>query len=158
MYTKKILVVCLGNICRSPTAHAVLSHKAKLQRLDIAIDSAGTSASHKGERPDSRSVRVGSARGYNFSGLHSRPVFQQDFADFDLILAMDNDNLTELNRRCPAEHAHKIRLFLSFHPQYPEINEVPDPYYSGSKGFELVLDLIEQASEQLLQAPEIRGA
>ena len=87
MYTKKILVVCLGNICRSPTAHAVLSHKAKLQRLDIAIDSAGTSASHKGERPDSRSVRVGSARGYNFSGLHSRPVFQQDFADFDLILA-----------------------------------------------------------------------
>ena len=71
---------------------------------------------------------------------------------------MDNDNLTELNRRCPAEHAHKIRLFLSFHPQYPEINEVPDPDYSGSKGFELVLDLIEQASEQLLQASEIRGA
>ncbi|SNY41348.1 protein-tyrosine phosphatase [Arsukibacterium tuosuense] len=155
MLAKKILIVCLGNICRSPTAQAVLRHKAQLQSIDIKIDSAGTSASHKGERPDSRSVNAGSGRGYNFSGIYSRPVFEQDFADYDLILAMDSENLAELNRRCPAEHSHKIKLFLSFHPEYPTINEVPDPYYSGSKGFELVLDLIEQACDQLLLAPEL---
>lgn len=150
MPAKRILVVCLGNICRSPTAQAVLQHKVALKKLDIEIDSAGTSASHKGERPDSRSVRAGNARGYDFNGLYSRPVFEQDFINFDLILAMDNDNLAELNRRCPAEYLHKIKLFLSFHPAYPITCEVPDPYYSGSKGFELVLDLIEQASDQLL--------
>lgn len=157
MLAKKILIVCLGNICRSPTAEAVLKHKAKQQGIVIEIDSAGTSASHKGQRPDSRSVIAGSARGYSFNGLKSRPVFESDFSDFDLILAMDNSNLAELNRRCPAEHLHKVRLFLSFHPEYPNINEVPDPYYSGSKGFELVLDLIEQACDTLLSAPEIKS-
>ncbi|KKO50468.1 protein tyrosine phosphatase [Arsukibacterium sp. MJ3] len=152
MSGKKILVVCLGNICRSPTAQAVLRHKALLQNRDITIDSAGTSASHKGALPDSRSIRAGAARGYNFSGLYSRPVFEQDFVNFDLILAMDKSNLAELRRRCPAEHHHKLGLFLQHLPDYPKINEVPDPYYSGSQGFELVLDLIEQASEQLLIA------
>ncbi|KKO46468.1 protein tyrosine phosphatase [Arsukibacterium ikkense] len=147
----KILLVCLGNICRSPSAQAVLQHKATLLQLKLDIDSAGTSASHKGERPDSRSIRAGLNRGYHFDGLHSRPVFERDFIDFDLILAMDNDNLAELVRRCPPEYRHKIRLFLEYHPDYPQVTEVPDPYYSGSKGFELVLDLIEQASEQLLQ-------
>ncbi len=150
MQTNRILLVCLGNICRSPTAHAVLRQKAQLLSLNIEIDSAGTSASHKGERPDSRSIKAGLARGYEFNGLYSRPVFEHDFTDFDLILAMDNDNLAELNRRCPKQYQHKIQLFLAFHPQYPMVSEVPDPYYSGSKGFELVLDLIEQASEQLL--------
>ncbi|MBV2129909.1 low molecular weight protein-tyrosine-phosphatase [Arsukibacterium indicum] len=157
MRVKKILVVCLGNICRSPTAHAILRHKAQLKSLDIEIDSAGTSASHKGEPPDSRSIKAGSARGYHFNDLYSRPVFDHDFANFDLILAMDNDNLAELNRRCPAEFAHKVKLFLSFHPEYPTISEVPDPYYSGSKGFELVLDLIERACDNLVSAPEITG-
>lgn len=158
MRAKKVLVVCLGNICRSPTAQAVLRHKAQLHSLNIKIDSAGTSASHKGERPDSRSIKAGSARGYNFSDIYSRPVFEQDFADFDLILAMDNDNLAELTRRCPAEHSHKIKLFLAFHPEFPAISEVPDPYYSGSKGFELVLDLIEHACDKLIIAPELTGA
>ncbi|MDX1677065.1 low molecular weight protein-tyrosine-phosphatase [Arsukibacterium sp.] len=153
MRAKRVLIVCLGNICRSPTAHAVLEHKARLHNVNIEIDSAGTSASHKGERPDNRSVKAASARGYQFNGLYSRPVADHDFDDFDLILAMDNDNLTELKRRCPPEHAHKLRLFLSFHPDYPALSEVPDPYYSGSKGFELVLDLIEHACDKLLVAP-----
>ena len=156
MRVKKVLLVCLGNICRSPTAHAVLKHKALQQRLDIEIDSAGTSASHRGDRPDSRSIEAGSARGYNFTGLYSRPVFEQDFADFDLILAMDNENIAELKRRCPPEHQHKIKLFLSFHPEYPAIDEVPDPYYSGSRGFELVLDLIEQSCDKLIMAAEFQ--
>tara|TARA_R110002126_G_scaffold163858_1_gene311747 strand:+ start:12616 stop:13083 length:468 start_codon:yes stop_codon:yes gene_type:complete len=150
MTGRKLLLVCLGNICRSPTAHAVLRAKATQRNLQINIDSAGTSASHKGDVPDNRSVRAGNARGYDFKGLYSRPVYQEDFADFDLILAMDNDNLAELTRRCPAEYQAKLQLFLTFHPQYPAISEVPDPYYSGSQGFELVLNLIEEASEQLL--------
>ncbi|WP_372625032.1 low molecular weight protein-tyrosine-phosphatase [Arsukibacterium sp.] len=155
MRSQKVLLVCLGNICRSPTAHAVLKHKALQRQLNIEIDSAGTSASHRGERPDSRSIEAGIARGYNFSGLYSRPVFEQDFADFDLILAMDNENLAELKRRCPPDHQHKIKLFLSYHPEYPSVAEVPDPYYSGSKGFELVLDLIEQSCDKLITAPEL---
>lgn len=148
---RKILFVCLGNICRSPTAHAVMRYKAAQYALPVEIESAGTSASHRGESPDPRSVREGQAKGYKFNGITSRPVKEQDFAYYDLILAMDNDNLQELNRRCPPEHQHKLQLFLQYHPEFPAVSEVPDPYYGGSRGFALVLQLIEQGCDGLLE-------
>ena len=147
----KILFVCLGNICRSPTAHAVMRHKATKLATPIVVESAGTSASHRGQAPDPRSVSQGKAAGYSFAGIVSRPVKDSDFAEYDLILAMDNENLQHLQRRCPPSHQHKLKLFLSFHPHFPDISEVPDPYYGGSRGFALVLQLIEQGCEALLQ-------
>ena len=147
----KILFVCLGNICRSPTAHAVMRHKATKRATPIVVESAGTSASHRGQAPDPRSVSQGNAAGYSFAGIVSRPVKDSDFAEYDLILAMDKDNLAQLQRRCPPAHQHKLQLFLSFHPNFPDIAEVPDPYYGGSRGFALVLQLIEQGCDALLQ-------
>lgn len=148
--TKKVLFVCLGNICRSPTAHAVFRHKAKERRVDVEIESAGTSAYHQGAKPDQRSSNLGQQRGYDFSAIYSRPVKDQDFAYFDEIYAMDVQNLTDLKRRCPTEHQTKLRLFLQFHPEYPAVQEVPDPYYGGVRGFELVMDLIEQGCDAVL--------
>ena len=148
--TTKLLFVCLGNICRSPTAHAVMRHKTGNCGLDIEIESAGTNASHRGAPPDSRSVREGMAVGYTFDGITSRPVADSDFVYYDLLLAMDKDNLAELKRRCPAELQHKLQLFMQYHPSYPTYSEVPDPYYGGSKGFALVLQLIEQGCDGLL--------
>ncbi|MEH8017825.1 low molecular weight phosphotyrosine protein phosphatase [Rheinheimera muenzenbergensis] len=148
---KKLLLVCLGNICRSPTAHAVLRQKSAELAVALEIESAGTSASHKGQAPDPRSVREGERLGYSFAGIRSRQVQDTDFAYYDLILAMDTDNLAELKRRCPPAFQHKLQLFLQYHPQYPQYSEVPDPYYGGSKGFALVLQLIEQGCAGLLQ-------
>jgi protein-tyrosine phosphatase len=147
----KLLFVCLGNICRSPTAHAVMKHKAAKSKALIEIESAGTSASHRGEAPDPRSVRAGMALGYRFSGIVSRPVKDSDFAYYDVILAMDNDNLRVLRQRCPQQWQYKLKLFLQYHPQFPALTEVPDPYYGGSRGFETVLSLIEQGCDGLLQ-------
>ena len=148
---KKILFVCLGNICRSPTAHAVMRHKAQALNINVEIESAGTSASHRGEKPDPRSVREGNAAGYRFDGIVSRPVKEGDFAHYDLILAMDNDNLLELQRRCPSQLQYKLQLFMQYHPRFPTLQEVPDPYYGGGRGFTLVLNLIEQGCDGLLQ-------
>ena len=148
---KKLLFVCLGNICRSPTAHAVMRQKLADAGINIEVESAGTSASHKGEAPDPRSVRQGMQAGYDFSGIRSRPVQEQDFVDYDLILAMDNDNLRVLQQRCPPIYQHKVQLLLQYHPAYPQYSEVPDPYYGGAKGFALVLSLIEQGCDGLLQ-------
>ena len=147
---RKILFVCLGNICRSPTAHAVMRYKAAQYALPVEIESAGTSASHRGESPDQRSVREGQQKGYKFNGITSRPVKEQDFAYYDLILAMDKDNLHELTRRCPPEQQYKLQLFLQYHADFPALTEVPDPYYGGSRGFELVLQLIEQGCDGLV--------
>ncbi len=144
----KILFVCLGNICRSPTAHAVFRQLAQQQGLHCDVESAGTSASHKGEPPDPRSIKA--AADYSFKGLRSRPVLPADFTDYDLILAMDQQNLADLTRRCPPEQQHKLKLLLEYHPQYPQWQEVPDPYYGGPRGFSLVFDLIEQACQQLV--------
>lgn len=156
----KVLFVCLGNICRSPTAHAVMRHKVALTKAAVEIESAGTSASHRGEAPDPRSQREGSLAGYTFNGIVSRPVKDSDFAYYDLILAMDKANLRDLRARCPAEFKHKLQLFLQYHPQYPQLSEVPDPYYGGSRGFTQVLRLIEQGCDgllvQLAQANESR--
>lgn len=147
----KVLFVCLGNICRSPTAHAVMRQKAAMRAKYLEIESAGTSASHRGAKPDPRSIREAEQAGYQFDGISSRPVKDTDFAYYDLILAMDNSNLRDLKARCPAQHQHKLQLFLHYHPQFQDIQEVPDPYYGGSRGFALVLELIEQGCDGLLE-------
>ncbi|MDN3651425.1 low molecular weight protein-tyrosine-phosphatase [Thalassotalea ponticola] len=144
-----VLFVCMGNICRSPTAEAVFRAKAKAYGIELDIDSAGTIGSHKGEAPDVRARRAAEARGYDFSGMRARKVTIEDFDRFALILAMDNDNYHYLFDMAPSEHKHKVHLFLQFAEQSDDM-EVPDPYYGGIRGFELVLDLVEQASEGLL--------
>jgi protein-tyrosine phosphatase len=147
----KILFVCLGNICRSPTAEGVFRQKAAdaglLDRL--TIDSAGTNNYHPGEPPDARSQHHARRRGYDISMLRARAVQDEDFARFDLLLAMDAMNYSTLMHRAPAEAREKIRRFMEFAPQL-NVREVPDPY-DGDKGdFEYVLDLVEAASEGLV--------
>lgn len=145
---KKILIVCLGNICRSPSAEAVLKAKAKLRGIDIEVDSAGTIDYHQGKGPDPRAKAAGELRGYSFAGITSRGVNAEDFAYFDLILAADHQNLNDLLVRCPDQYHDKIALFL-VKSGVDEI-EIPDPYYGGDQGFELVLNLLEKASDLLL--------
>lgn len=147
---KAVLFVCLGNICRSPTAEAVFRHKADEAGLKLTIDSAGTHGYHIGSAPDKRSQAAGQERGYSFKGLKCRRVSDTDFETFDLILAMDQSNLENLREMSDPEHHHKIRLMLDFAGY--ENEEVPDPYYGGKKGFELVLGLIEEASDGLIRA------
>ncbi len=144
----RLLFVCLGNICRSPTAEAVMRQLASRQQVALTVDSAGTYAGHKGEPPDSRSRAAGERRGYSFTGIKARPVVDSDFGDFDLILAMDHSNLADLQRRCPPQYQHKLKLLLSYGDS--GVAEVPDPYYGGPQGFERVLDLVEEACGQLL--------
>ncbi|EOV0097443.1 low molecular weight protein-tyrosine-phosphatase [Vibrio parahaemolyticus] len=146
---KRILVVCMGNICRSPTGEAVLRAKAEELGVDVDIDSAGTIGYHIGNTPDSRAMAAGKQRGYSFKGIRARQVSVQDFEDFDLVLAADKANLADLLDICPAEHRHKVSLFLSH--SNSSYDEIPDPYYGGDDGFELVLDLIEEASVAVLQ-------
>lgn len=147
---KKILVVCMGNICRSPTGEAVLRKRAQQLNIDVAVDSAGTIGFHQGNPPDSHSKAAGEKRGYSFEGITSRKVMMNDFEEFDLILAADKENLDDLMSQCPAHLQYKVALFLSFgESQYQEI---PDPYYGEGNGFELVLDLIEESSEAILRS------
>lgn len=147
----KVLFVCLGNICRSPTAHAVFRDLAKQRGFDVEVESAGTSAYHLGAKPDNRSQSVGVKRGYSFNGIYSRPVKDADFAYYDRIYAMDLQNLHDLKQRCPVKHQTKLSLFLQHHPNFKDMKEVPDPYYGGTRGFEHVLDLIEQGASALLE-------
>jgi len=148
----RILFVCLGNICRSPTAEAVLRELAAREapELTLEVDSAGTAEYHVGQPPDPRTRAAAARRGYDLSALRARTVESTDFERFDLILAMDRDNLKALRRRAPS-HAHeRLRLFLEFSPDAaPE--DVPDPYYGGPNGFEEVLDLVEAATRGLLK-------
>lgn len=147
--TPSVLFVCLGNICRSPSAEAVFKKKAADRGLNIEIDSAGTAGYHKGAAPDKRSQAVGVERGYSFKGLKCRKVVEQDFDQFDYIVAMDNKNIEDLLEICPEEFQHKVSLLLSFATS--EEQEVPDPYYGGKRGFEYVLDLIEQGADGLIE-------
>jgi len=151
MSTPKILFVCLGNICRSPTAEAVFRARAKQAGVDVIIDSAGTSGWHKNETPDPRSMQAGEERGYSFAGQASRKVTTNDFVEFDYILAMDQKNINDLKTTCPPDYLSKINLFLDYAPNVVT-HEVPDPYYGGSDGFDRVLDLIEMASDGLISA------
>lgn len=150
MTIPKVLFVCLGNICRSPTAEAVFKARAKAAGLEVHIDSAGTSGWHVNEKPDPRSIEAGQARGYSFTGQSSRKVIRADFGNFDYILAMDADNLSELSGLCPDNHKNKLALFLDYAPK-GSTREVPDPYYGGEDGFDIVLDLIERASDGLIK-------
>lgn len=146
---KSILFVCMGNICRSPSAETVFSHKAKAKGLSLKVDSAGTVGAHAKEKPDRRAQKVGVERGYSFDGLKARKVKVEDFEKFDLILAMDNNNVEALKAIAPVHLQYKIVLFLEFANNNEEA-EVPDPYYGGVNGFRFVLDLVEDASDGLL--------
>ncbi|MFV7783573.1 low molecular weight protein-tyrosine-phosphatase [Shewanella marisflavi] len=143
-----VLFVCLGNICRSPTAEAVFRGLLAKRGLTLVCDSAGTLAYHEGEGPDRRARLAGERRGLDFSGIKARGVVDEDFERFDLILAADKANLRELRGRCPAQYQSKLALMLSFLGEGER--EVPDPYYGGDEGFEQVLDLLEASCEQLL--------
>jgi protein-tyrosine phosphatase len=140
----RVLMVCLGNICRSPTAEAVLRHKLAQAGLAdrVELDSAGTGGWHVGEPPDGRAIRHAAQRGYDLSLLRGRRVVDEDFRRFHLILAMDEDNLAELQRLRPEDGTAEVRLFADA--------AVPDPYMGGPEGFAHVLDLIETASERWL--------
>jgi protein-tyrosine phosphatase len=148
----KILFVCLGNICRSPTAEIVFRVIAAREAPDLRleIDSAGTASYHVGSPPDSRTRQAALRRGYDMSALRARVVEPQDFGRFDLILAMDRQNFDALQQSAPATAHQRIRLFLEFAPE-TNTTEVPDPYYGGPNGFEEVLDLVEAAARGLLQ-------
>lgn len=146
-----VLFVCTGNICRSPTADGILRQLVSSAQLDgkVEVDSAGTQDYHTGQAPDRRALQHAKRRGYDLSTLRARQVESEDFHRHDLILAMDRSHLAILDRRCPPEHKHKLRLCLEFAPQ-AKTQEVPDPYYGGEEGFEHVLDLIEDACRGLL--------
>lgn len=146
-----VLMVCLGNICRSPTAEAVLRHKLVAAGLagEVVVDSAGTLGWHSGSPPDPRSVAHAKRRGYDLSALRARQVADLDFDRFDFILAMDWDNLAELQERCPPQHLAKLARLVQYARKH-EADAVPDPYQGGPSGFENVLDLIEDACDGLV--------
>lgn len=146
-----VLFVCMGNICRSPTAEGVFSTLVERENLAgrILVDSAGTHAYHVGDPPDSRSQASARNRGVDLSRQRARKVTAGDFARFDYVLAMDEDNHALLAALCPAGEEHRLKLFLDFAPQAGR-SDVPDPYYGAGGGFETVLDLIEEASQGLL--------
>jgi len=147
-----VLFVCMGNICRSPTAEGFFRKAVVDAGLAnrIRIESAGTHAYHLGAAPDRRAQAAAERRGVTLSHIRARRISNEDFESFDYIFAMDKDNLGELLERAPAEYHDKIKLFLDF-AGTGRAAEVPDPYYGGAAGFELVLDLVEQASARLLQ-------
>jgi protein-tyrosine phosphatase len=147
----KILLVCTGNICRSPTAEGVLRHMVERAGLAdrVTIDSAGTHGYHVGEPPDVRSQAHALKRGYDLSALRASRVSMSDFERYDWILAMDRGHYQLLKRSCPPRHHAKLKLFLSFAPELG-IDEVPDPYYGGPDGFDQVLDLIEAAARTVV--------
>jgi protein-tyrosine phosphatase len=150
---KRVLFVCLGNICRSPTAEGVLRSLAEREapQLKLEIDSAGTADYHIGSPPDTRSQRAALGRGIDISGLRARQVQPDDFARFDLILAMDSENLRELKALKPRGSRTSPQLFLDFAPDLHR-RDVPDPYYGDAAAFEEVLDLTTAASRGLLAA------
>jgi protein-tyrosine phosphatase len=148
----RILFVCMGNICRSPTAEGVTSKILINNRLEsiIKVDSAGTHGYHIGEPPDPRTRKAAMKRGIDLSGLRARKVVPEDFERFDLLLAMDHDNLALLKRGARPEHHAKLGLFMSYASRF-DTDEVPDPYYGGEQGFELVLDMAEDAARGLIE-------
>jgi len=147
-----ILFICMGNICRSPTAHGVFQHMVEQTGLSrqVEIDSAGTHAYHLGNPPDARAQAAARRRGIDLSMQRARRVQSTDFKRFDYILAMDEENLKSLRTICPPQHAHKLSLLMEYAPEL-RMREVPDPYYGGASGFEQVLDLVEAASIGLLR-------
>lgn len=150
---QRVLMVCMGNICRSPTAQGVLEAFARQSGWDgrLTVDSAGTHNYHIGKAPDQRAQKHAARRGYDLSAQRARQLQVEDFERFDWVLVMDADNAHRARSLCPAEHRHKIRLLSSFCTQH-RAAEVPDPYYGADNGFELVLDLAEDACAGLLRS------
>ncbi len=147
----RVLFVCMGNICRSPMAQGVLEQRLREEQLDdrVRVDSAGTYHYHTGEPPDRRGVAAARHRGVQISGQRARPVCDNDFMEFDLILAMDADNERELRAICPPSHVDRVKLIMDFAPDRGE-REIPDPYYVGEQGFEKVLDMLELCMQGLM--------
>ena len=152
MTIRSVLFVCTGNICRSPTADGVMRHLVREAGFEdrVRVDSAGTIDYHAGEPPDERAQAHARRRGYDLSALRARQVLHGDFETFDLILAMDRSHLRTLQELAPAEHRHKLRLFMEYATMRKR-DEVPDPYFGGATGFERVLDMIEDAARGLLE-------
>ena len=151
----KLLFVCTGNICRSPTAEGV-ARKLIAERgheTRIEVDSAGTHGYHEGEPPDARSIEAALRRGVDLSDQRARRLRPTDFADFDLLLAMDRGHAKILSRHAPPDAAERVRMFLEYAPHLGA-SDVPDPYYGGGGGFELVLDMVEAAAAGLIDAVE----
>lgn len=148
----KVLFVCMGNICRSPTAHGVFEKMVKDAGLTnkIEVDSAGTHSYHIGSQPDQRSQQTALTHGVDLSYIRARQVTSEDFDYFDYILAMDHDNFSDLSRLSTKHNFNKLHLFLNFAPKLKPNSKVPDPYYGGARGFDNVYDIVAQASEGLL--------
>lgn len=146
-----VLFICMGNICRSPTAHGVFRALVEREGLSdsIVTDSAGTIAYHVGEPPDRRARETAVKRGIDLSDLRARKAISEDFECFDYLMAMDRDNYRDLMAICPPGYEDRLHLFMDFAPQRPE-KEVPDPYYGGVAGFDRVFDMVEEASRGLL--------
>ena len=152
METIKVLFVCMGNICRSPTAEGVFTKLIKDKKLvsKFTIDSAGTHAYHVGKPPDERAQRAALKRGVELHHLRARKIHSSDFEFFDHILVMDDDNFAIVMEQCPKEHREKVKYFLEYAPHLG-VREVPDPYYGEKLGFERVLDMVEDASLGFLE-------
>ena len=150
--TTRVLMVCMGNICRSPTAEAVLRHKLKAAGLDkaVEVDSAGTYGGHAGEPPDARAQRHAKLRGYDLSRLRARRLTAADFERFDWVVAMDEDNLSRIADLAPEGHGARLGLLMAHAMRHTDVTAVPDPYYGPPAGFERVLDLIEDACDGLV--------
>jgi len=147
-----ILFVCMGNICRSPSAEGIVREMARREAPDLRLelDSAGTHSYHVGQPPDARAVAAARKRGVDLSALRARKLVEEDFARFDLVLAMDRENLAIMEAQCRPELRGRLRLFMAYAAD-TDIDEVPDPYYGGPNGFERVLDLVESAASGLLE-------
>jgi protein-tyrosine phosphatase len=146
---KKVLFVCTGNICRSPTAEGVLRHLASQMKISLHVESAGTHDYHVGDPVDERAQHHAKSRGYDLSTQRARQLRKRDFEEFDLIVAMDRGHLALLHHHCPDHYRAKLRMLVHGH-------DVPDPYYGGPEGFEQVLDMVEAACLGLLH--ELRSA
>ena len=149
----RVLMVCMGNICRSPTAHGVLEKKLADAGLAgrIEVDSAGTHDYHVGRPPDERAQQHAARRGYDLSAQRARQLLARDFSDFDLVLVMDDPNERAARALCPPAQRHRLHRLTDFCTRH-RAHEVPDPYYGGAAGFEAVLDLVEDACDGVLQA------
>ena len=153
MKKRRVLFVCTGNICRSPTAHGVFQHRVKEAGLEdvIKVDSAGTHGYHVGEPPDARSIAAAARRGYDLASLRARRFVRRDFEHFDLVLVADSGHQAHLARLIKPSQGHKLRKILDYSRRYGGM-DVPDPYYGGPQGFDLVLDMLEDAAEGLLDS------